>query len=32
MSRKLLVNIEKDFSDKRYDIRVFEVTVKHAVH
>lgn len=30
MSRKLLVNAEKDFSDRRYDIRIFEVTVKHA--
>lgn len=32
MSRTLLVNIEKDFSDKRYDLRLYEVTVKHQPH
>lgn len=30
MSKKLLTNIEKDFSDRRYDIRIFEVKIKHA--
>ncbi len=30
MSKKLIVNVEKDFSDRRYDIRIFEVKIKHA--
>jgi hypothetical protein len=30
MSRKLIVNLEKDFSDKKYDLRIFEVKIKHA--
>lgn len=32
MQRTLLVNVEKDFSDKRYDIRLFEITVKNQPH
>lgn len=30
MSKKLLINVEKDFSDRRYDLRIFEVAIKHA--
>ena len=29
MSKHLIVNVEKDFSDRKYDIRIFEVKVKH---
>ena len=29
MNKKLVLNVEKDFSDKRYDIRIFEIKIKH---
>jgi hypothetical protein len=31
MSRRVLVNAEKEFADRKYDIRIFEVKIKHAV-
>jgi hypothetical protein len=31
MSRRMLVNSEKEFADRKYDIRIFEVKIKHAV-
>ncbi len=30
MNKRLLVNIEREFSDRRYDVRIFEITIKHA--
>lgn len=29
MTKKLLVNVEKDFCDRRYDVRIHEVRIKH---
>ena len=29
MTKKMLLNIEKEFSDKKYDIKIYEVQVKH---
>ena len=29
MSKRLIVNVEKEFSDKKYDIKIFEVKVKN---
>ena len=29
MNKRLVVNVEKDFCDRRYDIRIFEVKIKH---
>jgi hypothetical protein len=28
MTRKLMLNIEKEFSDKTYDIKIYEMTIK----
>jgi hypothetical protein len=30
MSRRMLVNNEREFADRKYDIRIFEVKIKHA--
>eukprot|EP00347_Sterkiella_histriomuscorum_P009856 403339614 len=31
MSRKLLLNVEKEFSDKKYDIKIFELSLKNRI-
>ncbi len=28
MSRKLIINLEKEFAEKKYDIKIYESTVK----
>ena len=30
MSKRLIVNVEREFADRKYDIRIFEVLIKHA--
>ena len=30
MNKKLIVNVEKEFADRKYDIRIFEITIRHA--
>ncbi len=30
MNKNLVINIEREFADRKYDIRIFEVTIKHA--
>lgn len=30
MNKKLIINVEKEFADRKYDIRIYEVTIKHA--
>jgi len=29
ISRKVILNIEKEFSDKKYDIKIYELTLKN---
>jgi hypothetical protein len=30
MSKKLITNVEREFADRKYDIRIYEVSIKHA--
>ncbi len=30
MTKKLCINVEREFADRKYDIRIYEVTIKHA--
>jgi hypothetical protein len=30
MSKRLVINVEREFADRKYDIRIFEVLIKHA--
>ena len=30
MSKRLVVNVEKEFADRRYDIKIYEVVIKAA--
>jgi hypothetical protein len=30
MNKKMVINVEREFADRKYDIRIFEVTIKHA--